>query len=158
MKRRERIKAPLGFVVSMYFTAFDIEYDSNCNADHLTIVDSDGTTLMEKSCGSLNFGNVVIGGQKKNTLQLPNVTSTSNVVDLIFTTDDRGAKSGWSVLWTAFVPSGRWLFVHISYQQKGCFFTLIDHWSSFEPPHSQIIDTLQLLVELFYQPKYSFVF
>ena len=89
--------------MSLQFTAFQIEaeydydyetyeydYESvNFCYDHLTILDGDGTTLMEKSCGS----------------SLPAaITSRTNSVTLIFSTDDSYAKTGWSVNWTAVTP------------------------------------------------------
>ena len=44
-------------ILYLEFTAFDLDFDPvlcdlNCNCDHLTITDGDGTTLMGKSCGS----------------------------------------------------------------------------------------------------------
>ena len=97
-----------GLILSLQFTAFDIEaeydyvgydyetyeyiydYDSiNYCYDHLTIIDNDGTTLMEKSCG--------------NTFPA-DITSTSNIVKLVFKTDNAGTRSGWSVSWSAVIP------------------------------------------------------
>ena len=87
--KTEWIEVEEGLVLSLQFTAFDIEYHSNCNYDHLTITDGDGTTLMEKSCGNY----------------LPsNITSTSNIVKLVFKTDDSVTRPGWSVSWSAVTP------------------------------------------------------
>ena len=74
----------------MQFTAlFDIEPHSTCDYDHVTITDGDGTTLMEKSCGAT----------------LPaNITSTSNIVKMVFSTNGWGTRSGWSVSWSAVTP------------------------------------------------------
>ena len=87
----------------MQFTAFQIEaeYDYDyetyeydyespiCDYDHLTIMDGDGTTLMEKSCGS----------------SLPAaITTRTNIVKLIFSTNDWGTYTGWSIHWTAVTP------------------------------------------------------
>jgi len=77
-------------VVSLEFTAFDIEYHRTCRYDHLTVMDGDGTPLMEKSCGR----------------SLPaNIRSRSNIVKLSFGTDGSVTKSGWSVRWSE-VASG----------------------------------------------------
>ena len=82
------IEVEQGLILSLTFSAFDIHYSSSCN-DHLTITDGDGTTLMEKSCGS----------------SLPNaITSITNSVKLVFITDDSGAESGFSLSWTAVTP------------------------------------------------------
>ena len=73
----------------MQFTAFDVESDSTCSYDHLTIKNGDGTTLMEKTCGS----------------SLPAaVTSTNNTVEIYFHTDYRNTESGWSLTWRAVTP------------------------------------------------------
>ena len=74
--------------MSLQFTAFDIDFCSggNCNCDHLTIMDGDGTTLMEKSCGS----------------SLPAaITTRTNTVRLAFSTDSDITESGFSLSWTA---------------------------------------------------------
>ena len=86
----ETIKVKQGLILSLQFTAFDIEpaFQSSCN-DHLTITDGDGTTLMEKSCGN----------------SLPaDIRSTSNIINLVFSTDGSSAYSGWSVSWSAVTP------------------------------------------------------
>jgi len=89
-KKTEMIQVEQGMVVSLDFTAFNIEYHRTCRYDHLTVMDGDGTTLMEKSCGT----------------SLPaNIRSRSNIVKLSFGTDGSVTKSGWSVRWTA-VASG----------------------------------------------------
>ena len=94
-KRRDLIQVEEGLILLLRFTAFDIESHSTCEYDHLTIMDGDGTTLMEKSCGS----------------SLPAaITSRTNSVTLIFTTDDSYAKTGWSVNWTAVTPGLEALF------------------------------------------------
>ena len=90
LEKTKTIKVEEGLVISLQFTAFDIEAESTCAYDHLTITDGDGTTLMEKSCG--------------NSLPAA-IRSTSNVVNLVFTTDDYdGGNSGWSVSWSAVTP------------------------------------------------------
>ena len=87
--------------MSLQFTAFDIESDSTCAYDHLTIMDGDGTTLMEKSCGSTSDGNVVIGRENIGSSLPPAIRSSSNTINLMFTTDVRGTRTGWSVSWRA---------------------------------------------------------
>ena len=71
--------------------------------DHLTITDGDGTTLMQKSCGSLSSKSIVIGGLLVEGLPA-DITSRTNFVKLDFKTDDSVEKSGWSVSWTALTP------------------------------------------------------
>ena len=69
-----------GLIVSLQFTAFDIEFSFFCNSDYLQIIDADGTTLLEKSCGNI----------------LPaQITSRTNEVHLTFKTDHSVTKNGW---------------------------------------------------------------
>ena len=101
----ETIKVKQGLILSLQFTAFDIEpaFQSPCN-DHLTITDGDGTTLMEKSCGSTSEGNVNVGGQSLGSSLPAAIRSTSNVVNLVFSTNGSGTYTGWSVSWSAVTP------------------------------------------------------
>ena len=87
--RTHIIKVQDGTSVSFEFTAFDIEWHETCKNDHLTIRDGDGTTLMEKRCGSSLPANTII--------------SRSNIVELYFKTDYDGKRPGWSVSWSAVI-------------------------------------------------------
>ena len=103
LMKTETIEVEQGLILSLQFTAFDIEaeydydYDTyeydyesiiGCH-DHLTIMDGDGTTLMEKSCSK----------------SLPaDIRSTSNVVNLVFISNHRSTRTGWSVSWSAVTP------------------------------------------------------
>ena len=82
------IEVEQGLILSLTFSAFDIHPSGSCN-DHLTITDGDGTTLMEKSCGS----------------SLPAaITSRSNMIKVVFSTDGGDTESGFSLSWTAVTP------------------------------------------------------
>merc|ERR1719447_1046482 len=86
LNTRETIQVEEGLVVYLHFDAFEIQGGDDCPYDYPTIMDSDGTTLMEKTCG---------------TNQPKYVLSTSNIVKLEFVTDSRTAYSGWNVSWSA---------------------------------------------------------
>ena len=87
--KRDTIKVEQGHVLILEFTAFNIESDSNCRWDYLTIADGDGSALMNKTCGSA----------------LPSkIISVSNRVDILFTTNHAVEKTGWSVSWRAALP------------------------------------------------------
>jgi len=92
-------------VISLTFIAFDIRYKSRCyytqhkSNHYLMIIDGDGTTLMEGSCGSTADGNVLVGGQSLGSSLPADITSKSNVVNLIFNTGRFNSRSGWSVSW-----------------------------------------------------------
>ena len=93
-EKAETITVEPGLIIALEFTAFDIEYHSDCSYDHLGIEDGDGTTLMEKNCGDALPAGIV---------------SNSNVVKLHFSTDGSVTKSGWSVEWKAKPKSiGKW--------------------------------------------------
>ena len=101
LEKIETIQVEQGLILSLQFTAFDIESHSTCAYDHLTITDGDGTTLMEKSCGTT----------------LPaDIRSTSNIVKLVFSTDGSQTRPGWSVSWMAVTPGECqqhvWVFLH----------------------------------------------
>ena len=76
------IATEVGKVLVLEFTTFDIEYQADCKYDSLTIIDVDGTTLMEKSCG--------------NDLP-PQITSRTNQVQLEFITDSSVTGRGWVI-------------------------------------------------------------
>ena len=101
LEKTETIQVEQGLTITLEFTSFNIEYDSTCRYDHLTITDGDGTTLMEKSCGSTSGGDVVIGGESIGSSLPPAITSRSNTINLLFTTDGSSTRSGWSVSWRA---------------------------------------------------------
>ena len=84
-----------GQIFELHFTAFEIE----CEYDHLTITDGDGTILMAKSCGTI----------------LPaDITSTTNIVNLLFSSysvqlsleDNRRRDNlaGWKLDWRSVEP------------------------------------------------------
>ena len=103
LEKTETIQVEQGLILSLEFTAFDIEYDRTCFYDHLTITDGDGTTLMEKSCGSTSEGFIVIGGEIIGSSLPPPIRSRSNTINLVFTTSqlDTITSRGWSVSWRA---------------------------------------------------------
>ena len=91
VRKLDIIEVEEGLVVAIEFTAFDVEsysWASTCY-DYVTIKNSDGTTLMEKTCG----------------FSLPAaVTSTSNIVEIYFYTDSAFSNSGWRLTWRAVTP------------------------------------------------------
>ena len=102
--RTETIQVEEGLTLLLQFTAFNMEPHSNCGFDYLKIMDGDGTILMEKSCGSSDDGNIVIGGQSLGPSLPPNITSVSNIVKIIFSSNGFNTNPGWSLNWTAVTP------------------------------------------------------
>ena len=99
LEKKQTLQVEEGLILILQFTAFDIEEcsnptDGNCVCDHLTIVDGDGTTLMEKNCGM--------------TLPVA-IRSKTNMVDILFSTDGRSGsdtQTGWRMTWNAVPPGG----------------------------------------------------
>ena len=101
LQRSQWIKVEQGLIMSLKFTAFNIQFSDACRDDYLTITDSDGTTLMEKSCGS---SYIWIGGQNTGSSLPTAIKSTSNTVKLEFVTNGAGTRTGWNVSWSAVTP------------------------------------------------------
>ena len=127
MEKIQTVLVDQGLLLSLEITAFDIARvpsKSTCKWwDYLTITDGDGTTLLEKSCGSLSDGNILIGSQNVGSSLPANITSRTNLINLIFKTSDTYAKSGWSASWTAVAEGLCQQYVFIQYFQMLSFLT-----------------------------------
>ena len=117
VEKTHTIQVKPGLILSLEFTAFNIEpplnrYNAHCSSDHLTIMDGDGTTLMERSCGPFSAdgydvesdNKIVIGGRIMNSSLPANLHSRSNIVKLFFITNSLLTKTGWSINWNAVTP------------------------------------------------------
>ena len=85
LEQKEKIQVEEGLVIILQFTAFNT---ANSH-DHMRITDGDGTILVGKAYGS---------GMPTN------ITSTSNIIDMLFRTDASTTREGWSVSWSAVTP------------------------------------------------------
>ena len=83
-QKTQTIKVKEGLVVFLRFTVFALDL-----GDYLSITDGDGTTLM---------------GRKKGYSLPANITSRTNIVNLLFTSNEAHARTGWSVTWSAVTP------------------------------------------------------
>ena len=94
-----------GLVLSLKFTAFEVELNGNSYIDSVTITDGDGRTLTEETCGGSTYGKLNVGGQGISGTILPDsVISMSNVVSVIFTTNGDYTRAGWQLSWFAVPP------------------------------------------------------
>ena len=75
------------------------------NYDYVKITDGDGTTLMNRSCGYSLFP-----PSSSFYFPLPNITTRSNRVEILFHTDGYNQESwlelesGWTLSWSAVTP------------------------------------------------------
>merc|ERR1712012_180754 len=109
LRRTNTIEVEEGLIVVMQFTAFVVESCGSCGwcsdgcCDHVTIKNGDGTTLMEKTCGTGLY--IYTGGQYIGSSLPAAVTSTSNKVEIYFHTDYYDdSNSGWRLTWRAVTP------------------------------------------------------
>lgn len=92
LQQTSTIEVKEGLHVYMRFTIFDVESHSTCSNDYVTIKNGEGTTLMEKTCGS----------------SLPAIViSTSKIVEIYFHTDSSTSRSGWVIFWIPVTPGAQ---------------------------------------------------
>ena len=90
--KTDTIQVDQGQAVIIDFTALDVH-----SSDFLKITDGDGTTLLANTAGS----------------SLPDrVTSQSNVINILFTTNHNGEGTGWSASWHS-APPGQVSHTHL---------------------------------------------
>ena len=109
LEKTELVQVEQGMILSIEFLAFDIDFDPvlcdlNCNCDHLTITDGDGTTLMGKSCGSSLNSSTIFEGRLIGSSLPPAIVTRSNSISITFKTGSLGSRSGWSISWKAVTP------------------------------------------------------
>ena len=89
-----------GLVLSLQFTAIDLEVNGSTCIDSVTVTDGTGTILMDETCGGSTYGHLVVGGQNKGTL-LPTMNTTTNLVMISFKSSNNYARTGWHIKWSA---------------------------------------------------------
>ena len=99
LEKTDIIAVETGSILNLEFTYLAVQACdvSTCPCDYVTIMDGDGTLLMDKTCGySLYDIN------HRDYKKLPSmITSNTNMVKIFFHTDDDGSRKGWSISWTA---------------------------------------------------------
>ena len=86
-------------VLSLQFTAIDLEVNGSTCIDSVTVTDGTGTILMDKTCGGSTYGYLVEGGQNKGTL-LPNINTTTNLVMISYKSSNNYVRT-WHLNWSA---------------------------------------------------------
>ena len=75
------MEVEVGQRILIRFVAFSLETSTSCKYDYVTVVDGDGTTLLEKSC--------------RDTPS--EIVSKTNRADVIFKTDGSRTETGWKL-------------------------------------------------------------
>ena len=111
LQKSETIKGEDGKILLLEFADFDVfalreldestgltadtvHNDDPCPYDFVQVTDGDGTMLMNKSCGNMKSNR-----SDPNFFVPPNITSNTNLVNVFFSTDGTGAKTGWALNW-----------------------------------------------------------
>ena len=132
----------------LQFTAFDLYFPNVANYnghafDHLTIMDGDGTTLMEKSCGPDINGSILVGDKMIGSFLPVPIRSRSNIVNLTFSSDSSiNTWPGWSLSWTAVTPGecqhGLNYLDNLSASCSLIFDIIVDYFLSITELHKQL--------------------
>ena len=99
LDKTEYVEVETGKILRLKFTAFAVPVGGSintCTADFVRITDGDGTTLMDNSCGFNHLSE-----SHPYYFQPPILTTKTNKVEIYFHTNTNGARSGWSLRWTA---------------------------------------------------------
>ena len=99
LDKTQTIEVASGKILRLEFTHFDVAtcYDINtCPCDFVKIVDGDGATLMDKSCGHSSRD-----PSDSYYFLPPIITTRSNRVEIFFHTDASDTQPGWSLRWSA---------------------------------------------------------
>ena len=100
LDKKETIKVDFGKILRLQFTHFAVAGDpSSCSSDYIKVTDGDGTTLMDKSCGTSSHIPA-----SSWYFQPPSITSNTNMVEIFFHTDETYGAAGWSLTWIAVTP------------------------------------------------------
>ena len=99
MDKTEIIEVESGKILRLEFTHFAVSWASPCG-DYVKIIDGDGTTLMDNSCGDSSSD-----PSSSGYFLRPIITTRSNRVEIFFHTDGSDTRTGWSLSWSA-VTSG----------------------------------------------------
>ena len=111
LNKTQTIEVESGKILRLQFTSFAVigfPSDSCQGLDFVRITDGDGTTLMDKSCGA----SYSIDPSSPHYFLPPNITTSSNRVDIFFHTDDDDTAPGWSLSWSAVTPGEKALMLN----------------------------------------------
>merc|ERR1711970_870122 len=96
---RKTIEVAKGSVINIHFT--DYELESPDQVDYLEVTDGDGTLLGH--FGAAHYVDNREGGRRKG-IKISDLTSVTEVVHVLFHTDDSVTRSGWRLEWSSAPP------------------------------------------------------
>jgi len=98
LHERKTIEVAKGSVINIHFT--DYELESPDQVDYLEITDGDGTLLGH--FGAAHFvDNSGGGGGRRKGIKISDLTSVSEIVHVLFHTDESVTRSGWRLEWSS---------------------------------------------------------
>ena len=92
LHERKTIEVAKGNVINIHFTYYELE--SPDQVDYIEITDGDGTLL-----GHFGAAHYVSDGFRKG-IKIPDLTSVTETVHVLFHTDDSVTRSGWRLEWS----------------------------------------------------------
>ena len=97
LHERKTIEVAKGSVINIHF--LDYELESPDQVDYLEITDGDGTLLGH--FGAAHFvDNSGGGGGRRKGIKISDLTSVSEIVHVLFHTDESVTRSGWRLEWS----------------------------------------------------------
>ena len=96
LHERKTIEVAKGSVINIHFT--DYELESPDQVDYLEITDGDGTLLGH--FGAAHYVDNSGGGGHRKGIKISDITSVTEIVHVLFHTDESVARSGWRLEWS----------------------------------------------------------
>ena len=97
LHERKTIEVAKGSVINIHFT--DYELESPDQVDYVEITDGDGTLL--GYFGAAHYvDNSGGGGGHRKGIKISDITSITEIVHVLFHTDESVARSGWRLEWS----------------------------------------------------------
>merc|ERR1719365_55796 len=101
LHERKTIEVAKGNVINIHFTYYELERPDQ--VDYLEITDGDGSLLGH--FGAAHYVDNSEGGRRKG-IKIPDLTSVTETVHVLFHTDDSVTRSGWRLEWSSAPAEG----------------------------------------------------
>merc|ERR1719381_244845 len=101
LHERKTIEVAKGNVINIHFTYYELERPDQ--VDYIEITDGDGSLLGH--FGAAHYVYNSEGGRRKG-IKIPDLTSVTETVHVLFHTDDSVTRSGWRLEWSSAPPEG----------------------------------------------------